>query len=338
MPSNPSSIDVMLNDISCTSTIVNYFLCDNSSVPTEDPTLAPTANPTTEEPTVDPSTVLLMKSGPFSAVNNDSIGTIDIYDEMHYEFEITLYEYPNDTLYKVVHCGNAGTARWPLIGVWDRSDNTSTAQFHIKYSSVTNMNEPYGVSVVGDPISLNTAYQIEIDVTQSWWWIHIDGVEVFNGSIDNHLLWTDQTCWLVPSWFDPNDTVANASVANILITNGIVFSFVLQPIFDVMHCDCIYSRNVLDESSEVTRTYAPSAAPTTSPTSPEGWVLHNDSTLLPREDRDMAVAYYNNSIYILYVLIVVCVSDQILSVHSENIVIFDDDQWRTSQSVSMDKI
>ena len=68
---------------------------------------------------------------------------------------------------------------------------------------------------------IGTTYKIEIDITQNWWWIRIDGLEVFSGSIGNHELLTDQICWLFPSWIDVDDNrIANASVANILITNG----------------------------------------------------------------------------------------------------------------------
>ena len=87
-------------------------------------------------------------------------------------------------------------------------------------------------------------------------------------------------------------------------------------------------------------TLAPTSEPTTSPTSPptgwvQKWIVHND-TVLPRKDKNVAVAYYNNSIYILYVLFVICVLDQILRVYMYIGICVD--QWRKGLSISMDGI
>ena len=48
---------------------------------------------------------------------------------------------------------------------------------------------------------------------------------------------------------------------------------------------------------------------------PTGWI-HNwmtrDDIVLPRKDKNLAVGYYNDSIYILYVLFVICSGNQTL--------------------------
>ena len=98
---------------------------------------------------------------------------------------------------------------------------------------------------------------------------------------------TDEYCW-----FDWEDYTGN----NISVYFG----------FDVnQERYCELSDGTYNLMTTTTTPSPTNTLTTTIPTaSTTGWVLHNDSVILPREDRNMVVGYYNNSIHILYVLFV----------------------------------
>lgn len=173
--------------------------------------MAPTWNLTSTQ------RVLLDETGPFALSNSTAIGNIDISDNMTYRMDITIHSFPNsdEEWYDLFQCSQ-GIDIWtrvPLIAIHYTADDIAgdLPGFHIRYSTVSDWNHPADVLSMGDTLVKDQTYHIEMQISQQWFHVWIDGVDVYSANKSQHTLYSNITCWArAPYWpYTPNVTLTN---------------------------------------------------------------------------------------------------------------------------------
>ena len=164
--------------------------------------------------------ILLYEEGPISGINN-SIGVIDFYDIMMYELDIRIDDLPS-LWGNIFWCGNENQIRMPVIAM--KNESGVVNGFHIKYSTTDNWNDPDGVGSMGDIVIIGTTYHIQINVSQDWMTVQINGQNVHNASKSPHELLQNQTCGAPASW---TTSKSYATISNITISTGKYMAFFL---------------------------------------------------------------------------------------------------------------
>jgi hypothetical protein len=160
-------------------------------------TAAPTAAPTTE--------VLFSADGPFQPSQGTCVGTVDIRDTMHYEFDIEIHSFPLTTKWSNILSIDY---KMPIIHL-DEQFN-----FHVTFQQY---NGAKLLRTIGDGVlEAGKTYHLEFDLGQDWIVGTMNGVVVIDEAIVSHSVMEDQTIYISnPSggWGE-----ADVSVSNILIS------------------------------------------------------------------------------------------------------------------------
>ena len=184
-----------------TKDTVDIFIgCVDTHSPTPKPTL-PTMPPVTMHPT-------FTEPGPLTPIDDHRIGYVDLTDEMHFEMDINVNSFLNSTC-------NVIQLKWVFrVYIFPSSSQQGGAQqgFTVGY--------PTGTSStwvnVGDALIAEQTYHLEVDVTQNWVRIQIDGKIETDSSKASHTTQED-----VPLYVSYDHIPCDVTVANILISSGI---------------------------------------------------------------------------------------------------------------------
>jgi len=145
------------------------------------------------------------------------VGSIAIGDNMHFAMDVTINSFPTNGHDSVFQCGTSNNDRWPGIFTYQ------TGIFYVQVkggSSAGNM---------GDVMATGQTYHLDVDYTQNWWVVRVDGEIIRSASKSAH-----STRDSVPCYASANFGHGNADV---LIEN-LVVSTDIGCYFPGFKCDC----------------------------------------------------------------------------------------------------
>jgi len=154
---------------------------------------------------------VLLTEDAITPESGKQVGSIAIGDNMHFAMDVTINSFPTHSLYvSVFQCGTSNWDRWPGI-------------FLHQYSAVEgNSNQGFWVQVtggsssghMGDALATGQTYHLDVDYTQNWWVVRVNGEIITSASKSAH-----STRDSVPCYASANFAVGNADV---LIENLVV--------------------------------------------------------------------------------------------------------------------
>jgi len=162
---------------------------------------------------------LLEVEGPYQPVKGHQLGTIDIYNNMHYEFDVFVNALPSGWACLLL-CGATNAVRQP--GIWlhpeSHVEGSYFEGFHVSFSTVSNWNGNWnGNQRSFGNVQTETMYHFAMDVTQSQLTIRIDDNVVYDDSKEAHYTLGEVPCWSSAPWESENNGIINMS--NVLITS-----------------------------------------------------------------------------------------------------------------------
>lgn len=161
------------------------------------------------------TTVLLNVSDTFEPRSGNFLGSIPIYDNMHYEMDITIYGYAISWS-GILSCisGLNGVDRYPEVKMHPLVDNYG---FYVHMEGAGEWS--------GGQLMVGETHHLEADWTQSMFTVKMDGEFAYEQKT-THTTGIIARCW---SWLRTTKTTippANATVSNLLITTtGMSFTF-----------------------------------------------------------------------------------------------------------------
>jgi len=140
----------------------------------------------------------------FNPTKGNVIGYIDVLDEMHIEFDVTIHSFPSGWA-NILHCSGSDFPRIP--GIWIHPDSASSMGFHAKFSNDDNQN--YGADT-GGALVAGELYHFELDITQGTHRVTINDVVVVDAQCANHDTYEDVVCYGSNPWYPAADvTIEN---------------------------------------------------------------------------------------------------------------------------------
>ena len=127
--------------------------------------------------------VFFAAEGPVDLVSGTVVGTSPIVDEMHFEFDLELHSVPSSGWVNVFALDSgSGNARWmPSLWIHDQSDNEGASYegWNMRFE------DDYDHSL-GDAVLAGESYHFEMDWTQSWILVKINGETVWDKATNAH--------------------------------------------------------------------------------------------------------------------------------------------------------
>lgn len=146
--------------------------------------------------------------------SDTTITYVDILDEMHFEMDITIHSFPEENAIGIIlHCGSATNLWFPGIGILPESgtNGSENAGFAVRWSTIDETVQ----ARTGEALSVDTEYHLEVDVTQSWLTLRVDGETMYQNVKEEHYTVEQMVCYLGDPWF---------GTANVTIENFRIFS------------------------------------------------------------------------------------------------------------------
>jgi len=169
---------------------------------------------------------LFSESGPLTASQGTIITTVDIGDQMHYEMDITVHSVQSSGWTSIFHCGNDEYTRMPAIYLDDTADNVDGTWEGFYFAYTTATSDQWGLydgrpGPVMDALVAGQTYHVQIDWTQSWIRIEVDGEAVWEVATSEHVTRQDLPCYLSNPW----STASDVSVTNLIISTDVPCNF-----------------------------------------------------------------------------------------------------------------
>ena len=114
------------------------------------------------------------------------------------------------------HCGSTNEERVPGIWIHPTSGDEGGVRegFHVKFSNVEDYNDgPESTAY----LTIGETYHIEIDITQSWFQLIVDGQVSYSAPKARHVTYENMKCYASDPWYP----AADVTVSNIRIFTGI---------------------------------------------------------------------------------------------------------------------
>ena len=151
---------------------------------------------------------------PLVPVYGKLVGYVDILDDVHFEIDFTINSWPVGDWGSIFQCGTANEVRYPGLFIHPDS-GVDGAVWEGLYIVVT------GVGIMSDHLQLDVNYHVEIDFTQSWWTVVVNGETIRDGeSKSSHTVTQSMPCY---SGF-PHVGAADVTITALLMsTTGTMF-------------------------------------------------------------------------------------------------------------------
>ena len=145
------------------------------------------------------------------------VGYADILDDVHFEIDFTINSWPVSNWESIFQCGTAGNVRYPGLYLHPYSgvDGSTAEGLFVQVTGGS------GSGLMGDHLQLGVNYHVEIDFTQSWWTVVVNGVTLQNGeSKSSHTVTQSMPCY---SGF-PQHSAADVTITALMMsTTGTMF-------------------------------------------------------------------------------------------------------------------
>lgn len=156
--------------------------------------------------------VFYAAEGPVDVVSGTVVGTSPIVDEMHFEFDLELHSVPSSGWHNVFALDSgSGSARWmPALWIHDQSDNEGASYegWNLRFE------DDYDHSL-GDAVLAGESYHFEMDWTQSWILVKINGETVWDKATNAHTNYDSMNIYMShASWSAVDGTITNFVISS----------------------------------------------------------------------------------------------------------------------------
>jgi len=157
--------------------------------------------------------VLLLIEDAIVAVGGQQVGSIAIGDNMHFDMDVTINSLPSGDWASVFQCGTSNDDRYPGIFVNDNSGREGHAQegFYVVVSGG-------GAHATGDALAAGQTYHVDVDYTQNWWVVRVDGETVVSVSKSAHSTRDSVPCYVSANFLHGN---ADVLIENLVVSTDI---------------------------------------------------------------------------------------------------------------------
>ena len=144
---------------------------------------------------------------PLVPVKDTIVGYVDVLDHMHFEMELSIHSWPS-SFDNIIDCGADNGDRYPSLYIHRDAGKEGDAQQGL-YVAV----KDDGLNVAryfGAALELNRTYVVEVEFTQSWLTLVVDGETVWEGAKKAHLTSHTVPCYCSNPWNDAADVTITA--------------------------------------------------------------------------------------------------------------------------------
>ena len=139
-----------------------------------------------------------------------------ISDEMHFEMDIVVHSLPTSGTEGILHCGtknHSPSERYPAIFLYAPSTGNHGFNVRLTTSDTGCCGEGPNKS---SPLNLEQSYHLEIEFTQSWLSVEVDGVSTYFEYHGTHTTGV-QPCYASAPWY----AAADVTISNFRILSAI---------------------------------------------------------------------------------------------------------------------
>jgi len=147
-------------------------------------------------------------------VAGQQVGSIDIGDNMHFAMDVTINSFPTGDWASVFQCGTSNSDRWPGIFVHPDSgiEGDSQQGFFVQVTGGSSAGS------MGDALATGQTYHLDVDYTQNWWVVRVDGETIRSKSKSAHSTRDSVPCYASASFSHGN---ADVLIENLVVSTDI---------------------------------------------------------------------------------------------------------------------
>ena len=156
---------------------------------------------------------------PLIPVFNYTVGYADILDDMNFEIVLSIHSWPqSDDWANIFQCGtlNSHWERYPALFIHSDSGIDGDAQQGLYVQVNSNDGNSVG-GLMGDALSLETLYHVEVHFTQSWYTVVVNDETLYDGAKGPHPTTYDMPCF---SGY-PRKSAADVTITALSMWSGI---------------------------------------------------------------------------------------------------------------------
>ena len=199
---------------------------------------------------------------PLVPTKGNIIGYVDISDTMHLEIDFIIHAWPSGEHASIFHCGTIKEERYPALFLHQYS-GVAGHQNEGLYVMVSD-NDDYNGGLMGDALELELAYHAEVEFTQSWFTVVLNGKILYDGTKTQHDRNQAVPCYASFLYYEP---------ANITITN-----------LSMWATSTLYPTTEPTTAPSLDPTLEPTVNPTVPPSNDPSFNPTDDPTLTPTKD------------------------------------------------------
>lgn len=169
---------------------------------------------------------------PLVPVYDNIVGYVDILDDVHFEIEFTIHSWPSGDWGNIFQCGTENIIRYPIVMIHPDSSIDGDAQEGL-WVQVNDGNGNDAGGMMGDALSLETLYHVEVDFTQNRLTVVINDVTLYDGDKPTHPTTYNMPCY---SGF-PHHSAANVTITALSMSSSM---FILS-MTDGQQCNSNYN-------------------------------------------------------------------------------------------------
>ena len=113
------------------------------------------------------------------------IGYVDVSDEMYLQIDFTIHSWPSGDWGNIFQCGTENSERYP--GLFIHPNSGVDGDVYEGLFVMVNSNDGKWVGgLMGDALSLDTLYHVEVHFTQSWYTVVVNDETLYDGAKAAH--------------------------------------------------------------------------------------------------------------------------------------------------------
>jgi len=154
--------------------------------------------------------------GPFQPSQGNVLGQVDILDEVHIEMDIVVHSWPSDDFASIIHAtGTGGSCCNPgdrMPGLWLHKTKSANNGIYISFDNDYVGNWRTWATTA---FAIGQVYHWEMDVTQNWMTVHVDGDLKYNDVNPTHPTFEGADLYGSDPWLE----AADVTISNLTFTS-----------------------------------------------------------------------------------------------------------------------